>query len=393
MAAVTERNNYPAAARVEFERLAGECALCYQCGTCTSSCPSGRDLDRGPRRLVRLILAGDMDAVLSSDDLWRCTGCGACSEACRMEIDVAGVLRGLRGLEREHGMSSRCPERAAADLASVQLSRAPRIDMLQFGLGMVAKGHLPKDKMGAAGVGLRLARQMLPGSVKTPSWSDGSTPADATTLPFYAGCALTQDHRLSALVSDVAAGFGVRLQEAQAAGCCGHPSRGAVGSQFDADETVYTVCPACDASLGRSRIQTAPLWDALTARARRQGRQVQAAAARFVPYVGCLADRDAGLAGLSDAAELAGVHTVLSYPSLHSGCCGALGGMYRGASSASKLLLEFADEQTAPVVTPCSLCADNLRSAARELKREVTVHFWPEFFRTAPNASEDQTDG
>ena len=56
------------------------------------------------------------------------------------------------------------------------------------------------------------------------------------------------------------------------------------------------------------------------------------------------------------------------------------------------MLLEFAAEQGAPVVTPCVLCRDNLRSAARELKLDVPVHFWPEFFRAAPTAPEVTTD-
>ena len=82
----------------------------------------------------------------------------------------------------------------------------------------------------------------------------------------------------------------------------------------------------------------------------------------------------------------------LSYPSLHNGCCGALGGMYRGATKASGMLLDAAAGERAPVVTPCVLCRDNLRSAARELKHDVPVHFWPDFFRAAPTAPEVTTD-
>ena len=91
---------------------------------------------------------------------------------------------------------------------------------------------------------------------------------------------------------------------------------------------------------------------------------------------------------------------VVDYPTLHNGCCGALGGMYRGATKSSARLLEFAARQQAPVVTTCVLCRDNLRSAARELKLDVPVHFWPEFFRavparepaTVPTAPEERTD-
>ena len=381
---------YPAEVVATFKELARECSPCYQCGTCTSSCPSGRELYRGPRRLVRLILAGEVDAVLKSDDLWRCTECGTCTDVCRMEIDVAGVLHRLRGLERDHG-TIRCAERSAADVATDHLRRRPRIDNLRFGAGMVARGHVPKDKVGAAGMGMKMARQLVPGGKKRPA--EGAAPAvDAVALPFYAGCAIPQDHELHALVAEVAAGFGVRLEEAADAGCCGHPSRGAVDTQFTARDTVYTACPACDASLEEAGVPTVPLWDALTERARRTGLGLRAASPAFVPYVGCLADRDAALAALGDAAEQAGCTMEVAYPTLHNGCCGALGGMYRGATKASGMLLEFAAEKHAPVVTSCVLCRDNLRSAARELKLDVPVHFWPEFFRAVPTAPEVHTD-
>ncbi len=71
------------------------------------------------------------------------------------------------------------------------------------------------------------------------------------------------------MVHEVAAGFGVRLDEAADAGCCGHPSRGTVDSLFATAERVYTACPACDASLAESGIEAVPLWDALTERAGR----------------------------------------------------------------------------------------------------------------------------
>ena len=390
MAAFTDTREYPQAVVDEFARLKQECAICYQCGTCTSSCPSGRELYRGPRRIVRLILAGEIEAVLKSDDLWRCTECGTCTSVCRMGIDVAGILHSLRQLEREHG-GIHCAERTAADVATTHLEKRPRIDNIRFGAAMVSRGYIPKDKVAAAELGMKLAKQLLPGGKKRPGGE--ALPADSVTLPFYAGCAIPQDHELHAMTHEVAAGFGVRLEEAEDAGCCGHPSRGTVASLYDTDRRVYTACPACDASLAESGLDAVPLWDALTERAGRSSSiALRAASERFVPYVGCLADRDAALATLGDAAEQAGAEMAVDYPTLHSGCCGALGGMYRGATKASARLLEYASLQHAPVVTSCVLCRDNLRSAARELKIDVPVHFWPEFFRAAPNAPEERTD-
>jgi Fe-S oxidoreductase len=389
-----ETGVYPPAVVEEFERLAEECRPCYQCGQCTSSCPSGRELYRGPRRIVRLILAGEIEAVMKSDDLWRCTACGACTDNCRMEIDIASILQRLRQLERTHGRLIRCPERSAADIAAKRLRRRPRIDAMQFGAAMAARGHVPRDLRGAAEASVKVARRWLPASRQRPADTARPAPgAGAVALPFYAGCALPQDIALHRLVHEVAAGFGVGLDEAADAGCCGHPSRGAVGSLFDTQSRVHTACPACDASLREAGVETVPLWDALTDQAsRRAGVGLSAAAPAFVPYVGCLADRDAALATLAAAAEQAGADIRVAYPTLHNGCCGALGGMYRGATKASARLLEFARDSDAPVVTTCVLCRDNLLSAARELKLDVPVRFWPEFFRAVAHAPEERTD-
>jgi hypothetical protein len=38
-------------------------------------------------------------------------------------------------------------------------------------------------------------------------------------------------------------------------------------------------------------------------------------------------------------------------------------------------------------VTPCLLCRDNVRLAARHERADVDVHFWPEFFRATPAAA------
>jgi Fe-S oxidoreductase len=383
------------AVTAEFDRLTEECRMCYQCGQCTSSCPNGRDLGEGPRRLVRLVLAGEIEAVLASEDLWRCTECGACTAACRMDIDVARVLARLRALEREGG-ELRCPERSAAQVAARRLERRARIDNLAFGATMASRGHVPRDLVGAAEAGLKAATQILPGrrgaGRAAARRAAGSAGPDVLTLPFYAGCALPQDGALHARVHDVAAGFGVVLDEAGDAGCCGHPSRGAVPSHFQPDELVYTACPACDASLEEVGVATSPLWDALTERARRRGFALRPAAPAFVPYVGCLAERDAALASLGAAAKLSGSDLRLDFPTLHSACCGALGGMYRGATRGSERLLRYAAGQQAPIVTPCVLCRDNVRSAARQLKLDVPVHFWPEFFEAAALPPEAATD-
>lgn len=366
--------------------LAEECRQCYQCGQCVGACPSGFDLEQGPRRIVRLILAGEVDALLEAEDVWRCSECRACTDACPMEVPVSDMMAAVRALQRAHG-GVRCAERAAADVADKRLAGSPRIDNMAFGVGMAARGYVPKDVVGAAGAAAKIVKGML----DRGEAAGGAVAAPAGT-PLYAGCALPQDHEAHALTHKVARDLGLPLVEAGEAGCCGHPTRGRAAAKFASDEPVVTACPACDQGLRESGLTTTPLWQVLVEHAERNGRTLRAAQPDFVPYVGCLSARGPALSSLGAAATLAGASMQMSYPSLHAGCCGALGGMYRGATEAVVKLIDFAQSKNAPIVTPCLLCRDNVRSAVRKHGGNTPVYFWPEFFQAAGPAEPSQGD-
>jgi ferredoxin len=406
----------PASVRAAVARLADDCLQCYQCGQCTSACPNGWDFEEGPRRVVRMILAGEVDELMICEDVWRCNECGTCTRNCPMEVDTMAVLSAVRRLQREQG-TVRCPERTAAEIADRWLDRAGSIDNIAFGAAMVSRGHLPRDPIGSAGQGAAAARSLLTraasrvvemtgldrkvsaagqvapvrfgGSSMAASAMDAATgggpgASDVPPLPFFPGCSLRQDPASAAATRDAAAGLGLPLDELRSAGCCGHPARGPHPATVRADGPVLTVCPACDASLREVGIEPVPLWEALLESARTTGRSLRPLAPVFVPYIGCLADRERGFAVMARSAELAGAEMVMSYPSLHSSCCGALGGMFRGETTGTKRLVEFAAAAGTPIVTTCLLCRDNVRSAARRSGRAVDVHFWPDFFTAAP---------
>lgn len=78
----------------------GAVAVCYQCGTCTASCPWGvvREGGLSVRALVR---AAQLGIATSAPELWLCTTCGQCEAACPREVPVAEVLLALRYLAWE----------------------------------------------------------------------------------------------------------------------------------------------------------------------------------------------------------------------------------------------------------------------------------------------------
>jgi heterodisulfide reductase subunit C len=371
-------------ARAAVRELAVDCRQCFQCGQCSGACPNGFELDLGPRRVVRLILSQDVEKLLACEDVWRCSECRACTEACPMEVDVAEMMGAVRRLQMEFG-GVRCPERKAAEIATKRLLRKGKIDNMLFGTAMVSCGFIPSDLISTATMGIK----MTTGKVRRTPRLDvaGSEPK-----PFYAGCSLQQDKEAFYATAKVARELGFSLAETEGAGCCGHASRGQIGAKLETDSSIFTVCPACDHGLHEAEIESVPVWQALVEHARREDLKLAAAAPRFIPYVGCLTDRETALGSLADAAELAGVEMVASYPGLHAGCCGALGGMFRGATEAVRNLIAFAAEREAPIVTPCLLCRDNVRSAVRGAKTKAHVYFWPEFFQAATPVDGDADD-
>ncbi|MGA9398605.1 MAG: (Fe-S)-binding protein [Anaerolineaceae bacterium] len=83
-----------------IELTGGAAALCYQCGTCTASCPWG--LVREEHLPVRTIIHQAQLGVPGwQSNLWLCTTCGQCEVLCPRGVKVTDVFRGLRELAWE----------------------------------------------------------------------------------------------------------------------------------------------------------------------------------------------------------------------------------------------------------------------------------------------------
>ena len=90
---------------VVASRLGGETiTLCYQCGTCASSCPVAKITPRfNPRVVLKLSLIGERDEVISGDAIWLCCSCYNCDERCPQQVAVAEVMYALRNVAFEEG--------------------------------------------------------------------------------------------------------------------------------------------------------------------------------------------------------------------------------------------------------------------------------------------------
>jgi heterodisulfide reductase subunit C len=78
--------------------------LCFACGLCTASCPvSDIDPEYNPRKIIRMVLLGMREEVLSSDFIWLCTQCYNCQAHCPQLVDFSDVMKALRSMAVREG--------------------------------------------------------------------------------------------------------------------------------------------------------------------------------------------------------------------------------------------------------------------------------------------------
>jgi len=72
--------------------------MCYQCGTCTGSCPSAPRSSYRIRLFMRRCVLGLEDEALTDPDLWLCTTCYSCTDRCPRDIAPTDVIMAMRNL-------------------------------------------------------------------------------------------------------------------------------------------------------------------------------------------------------------------------------------------------------------------------------------------------------
>ena len=83
--------------RDEMKEISGtQIAKCMKCGRCSASCPAYNDMDVRPHQFVSYIARGDVDALLTSESLWRCLGCFNCVERCPRGVAPANLIEAVR---------------------------------------------------------------------------------------------------------------------------------------------------------------------------------------------------------------------------------------------------------------------------------------------------------
>ena len=104
---------------------------CFACGTCAAGCPITEvDPDYNPRKIIRQILFGMRDEVLSSPRIWYCLVCYRCYARCPQKVNFTDVMRALRylAIRGRHAPSDVLTRTEKID----RLAQTLRHDLIQY---------------------------------------------------------------------------------------------------------------------------------------------------------------------------------------------------------------------------------------------------------------------
>ena len=148
---------------------------CIQCGTCSGTCPLSIYMDFTPRRIMSLLREGFRNEALSSETIWLCASCYACTAHCPQDIHITDVMYSLK---REAIKNNLYPKRfpipvLAREFYSIVKSRGRNWEMLLvlrmalrsnpfILLGMVKSGwHLLRTgRLGFSGEKIRNPKEL-----------------------------------------------------------------------------------------------------------------------------------------------------------------------------------------------------------------------------------------
>jgi len=77
---------------------------CYECAACVNNCPMAENhTSFQPRELLGRFLAGEIDELVESKDIWRCVECHTCLEMCGQKFGMEKVFGLLKHLSIKKG--------------------------------------------------------------------------------------------------------------------------------------------------------------------------------------------------------------------------------------------------------------------------------------------------
>ena len=130
------------------EELGGKAFWCIQCGMCTSGCPVAEFLK--PHRIIKMVVLGLKEQLISSKEIWLCTTCFTCSERCPQEVDPANIIYSLKNMAAEQGIVPKGLRDMGENLAEtgrvVRISTARERERMKLRLPKIPQVHVDKNR-------------------------------------------------------------------------------------------------------------------------------------------------------------------------------------------------------------------------------------------------------
>ena len=124
--------------------------LCFQCGTCTAGCPSGKITAYRIRKLMRMAQLGLKEDIISSEDLWQCTTCYTCEERCPRGVPIVDVVTALRNIAVANGKMFPAHKKTGQNLVAyghaVAINDKIKAERKELGLDEVPPTVLANEK-------------------------------------------------------------------------------------------------------------------------------------------------------------------------------------------------------------------------------------------------------
>jgi heterodisulfide reductase subunit B/NAD-dependent dihydropyrimidine dehydrogenase PreA subunit len=79
---------------------------CVACESCANDCPVVQvDETFAPHDMIRSILAGEAEQVVTGGDIWKCLECGTCTEMCPNSFGMVKVMKEAKRMALERGIA------------------------------------------------------------------------------------------------------------------------------------------------------------------------------------------------------------------------------------------------------------------------------------------------
>ncbi len=197
--------------------------LCYQCIKCTSGCPVAEHMDLNPNQVMRAIQFND-ENVLQANTMWICASCQTCSTRCPQDIDIAGVMDGLRMVARERDIKPAVPvveKFSKLFLTDIRLMGRLYEVGLMGGLNLWS-GNLFKDMDLALEMLKKRKLHPFPSLPTRPPKKVEPIEVRENMIGYYPGCsAHSSALEYGRTIEAVCEGLGLELVEPKGWLCCG----------------------------------------------------------------------------------------------------------------------------------------------------------------------------